>query len=159
MSCRKYSHFSTAGIDTLKPAWKSPQKKRGAGWHLLNCQVATGQVLHRLKSLNAYPPSIAPTFIFFQYILISLEVFLLVREHISLRRVLSHNPGFTNWTFTSDGQGHSTRVCTCVCVRLCSCVCAEESGVSGAVVVWKETPYIPPLSVSWPIGGTSSQDW
>lgn len=114
--------FSTAVIKTLTPASHQRERTGGAGWHLLNCQAAIRQFLLRPKA-DTYPFNTdSPTFVFFQYILISLEVFLFVRKRISRRCVLSHNPGFPNWTFTSDGQGHSTSEC----VRACVCVCVDS---------------------------------
>lgn len=101
------------------------------------------------------------TFVFFQNVLVRLKVFQFVREHISLRCVLSHDPDCADWTFTSGGQGHHQRVCllrSCmrmrvwVCVfarvyvdgRFCACVCAVHSRVIGAVVAPNETPSCPP---------------
>lgn len=145
--------FSTAVIKTRTPASHQRERTGGAGWHLLNCQAAIRQFLLRPKA-DTYPFNTdSPTFVFFQYILISLEVFLFVRKRISRRCVLSHNPGFPNWTFTSDGQGHSTSEC----VRACVCVWIQS--VIGGVVVRKETPYNPPLSALRPIGDTSSPDF
>lgn len=147
--------FSTAGIKTLRPASHQRDTESGEGddWHSLNCQAAIKQFLLPSKS-ETYPINTdPPTFVFFQHILISLEVFLFVRKRISLRCVLSHNPGFPNWTFTSDGQGHSTGVC------MCAYACVWIQSAVGAVVVWKETPYNPPLSALRPIDGTSSPDF
>ena len=182
MSCRKYSHFSTAGIKTVRAASHHRDRDRErerAGWHLLNCQPAVTHVsspcLKTEKKTTKNPIWFAPTFVFLQNILIGLKVFLLVRERTSLRCVLSHNPGSSNWTLTSGGggggQGHSVceSVCACVCMRVCVCVCvcvhvwvcvcAEDSRVIGAVVVPKETPYSPPLSAPRPMGDTSSPEF
>lgn len=76
-------------------------------------------------------PAANTTFVFFQNVLVRLKVFQFVREHTSLRCVLSHDPDCADWTFTSGGQGHHQRVCprrSCmqrrvwVCMRTRVCV-------------------------------------
>lgn len=112
---------------------QSPHRGGGTAWHLLNCQ---GPISPPSYSPNITPTRMDPTFVFLQNILIGLEVFLFVREHVSLRCVQSHNPDSTNWTFTSSGQGHNVCLCACVCMCLCVCV-LKDSRVIGAVVALK----------------------
>lgn len=157
-----FSLFHSRDTATDRPVTRTG--KGVGGWHLLNCQAAITPYFRHPEAPQQRHQLVTHTFVFLQNVLICLEVFLFVRERICLRRVLSHNPSPSDWTFTSGGQWHGLRVSVCVRVHVFVyiCVCVLRSQEWSALLLrWRKRPRSRPCLAPWPIGSTSSDriDW
>lgn len=157
MSCRKHSHFSTAGIKPV--TGQLPVKGRGVGgWHLLNCQAAITPYLRHPQT----PPNndigrwLLPLYFSktssyaWRYSCSSVSA---LAWAITRAPLTGHSPAV---------DGDAAYVCPPVCACMCVGVCALRSQEWSALLLHRrKRPRSRPCLAPWPIGNTSSRwlDW